>query len=260
MIGSADSLQRIISCHQGLQKVGPWKPGASAGLCGPFGACRHVEMTNPTGNGFVEDSSEKGSVTRWIAELKAGDAAAAQELWTRYQADLHRLARKMLASAPRKAADEEDVAASVFESICLGAADGRFQDLSSRDELWWLLVTITRQKAVSHVRYEVRQKRGGGKVRSEAEMARVGEGPLFRLDELISETPTPEFLATMNEEQRRLLTLLRNDQLRRVAVLRIEGYTHEEIAAELGISCRSVIRKVHLIRERWAAELGGSGT
>ena len=198
-------------------------------------------------------------MTRWIAELKAGDASAAQQLWTRYQADLHQLARKMLGSAPRKAADEEDVAASVFESICLGAARGRFQDLATRDELWWLLVTITRQKAVSQVRYEVRQKRGGGKVRSEADILRPGPGQSFRLDDLIADSPTPEFLATMNEEQHRLLSLLRNDQLRRVAVMKIQGYTHEEIAADLGISSRSVIRKVNLIRERWAAELDGSG-
>jgi RNA polymerase sigma factor (sigma-70 family) len=197
-------------------------------------------------------------VSRWIAELKAGDAAAAQELWTRYQADLYQLARKMLGAAPKKAADEEDVAASVFESICLGAADGRFQDLKSRDELWWLLVTITRQKAVSQVRHEVRQKRGGGKVRSEADMFRAGGDQTFRLDDLIGESPTPEFLATMNEEQHRLLSLLRNDQLRRVAIMKIQGYSHGEIAAELEISSRSVVRKVNLIRERWAAEVDGS--
>jgi RNA polymerase sigma factor (sigma-70 family) len=217
-----------------------------------------VELSNPIGNGFVKDSSERGSVTRWIAELKTGDAAAAQQLWTRYQADLHQLARKMLGSAPRKAADEEDVAASVFESICLGAARGRFQDLATRDELWWLLVTITRQKAVSLVRYEVRKKRGGGNVRTEADILRARQDQSFRLDELIGKSPTPEFLATMNEEQARLLVLLRNDQLRRVAVMKIQGYTHEEIATDLGISSRSVIRKVKLIRDRWAAELDGS--
>jgi DNA-directed RNA polymerase specialized sigma24 family protein len=164
----------------------------------------------------------------------------------------------MLGAAPRKAADEEDVAASVFESICLGAARGRFQELSSRDELWWLLVTITRQKAVSQVRREVRQKRGGGRVRSEADFWPAGGGPTLRLDELIGNSPTPEFLATMDEEHRRLLSLLRNDQLRRVALLRLQGWTNEEIAVDLGISSRSVMRKLNLIRERWAAEVAAS--
>jgi DNA-directed RNA polymerase specialized sigma24 family protein len=105
------------------------------------------------------------------------------------------------------------------------------------------------------VRHEVRQKRGGGRVRSEADIFSAGQEQSFRLDELIGDAPTPEFLTSMNEEQHRLLSLLRNDQLRRVAVMKIQGYTHEEIAAALGISRRSVIRKVNLIRERWAAEL-----
>lgn len=215
-------------------------------------------MSDPKAIRFVDDPLEAGSVSRWIVELKAGDAAAAQELWTRYQADLCQLARKMLGSAPRKAADEEDVAASVFESICLGAARGRFESLSSRDELWWLLVTITRQKAVSQARHELRQKRGGGKVRSETDLSRVGQDQPFRLDHLIGDSPTAEFLVTMNEEHRRLLQLLRNDQLRQIALLKLQGWTNDEIAVELNMSSRSVIRKLKLIRGRWAAELDGS--
>ena len=254
------SRQRIIACHQELHassQAGP-HPG-SCPVPGGIERLNRAAASNLIESRFVNDSPETGSVTRWLAELKAGDAAAANELWTRYQADLHLLARKMLGSAPRKAADEEDVAASVFESICLGAARGRFQELSSRDELWWLLVTITRQKAVSQMRHEVRQKRGGGKVRTEADFSLGGQGRPFRLDELIGSSPTPEFLASMDEEHRRLLSLLRNDQLRRVAVLKVQGWSSEEIAADLGISGRSVMRKLKLIRERWAAELDESG-
>ena len=38
----------------------------------------------------------EGSVTRWIADLKAGDAEAARPLWDRYFADLVRVARTKL--------------------------------------------------------------------------------------------------------------------------------------------------------------------
>jgi hypothetical protein len=59
-------------------------------------------------------TGDEGSVTRWLAELKAGDPAAAQRLWARYFADLVRLARARLRQAPRAAEDEEDVALSAF--------------------------------------------------------------------------------------------------------------------------------------------------
>lgn len=57
------------------------------------------------------------------------------------------------------------------------------------------------------------------------------------------------------EQQQQLLKVLRNDTLRKVAILRIEGYTHAEIAQRLGVSTRTVIRKLNLVRTRWAREL-----
>ena len=53
---------------------------------------------------------ERGSVTRWVDGLKAGDAEAIRMLWERYFADLARLARARLSAVSRAAADEEDAA------------------------------------------------------------------------------------------------------------------------------------------------------
>jgi DNA-directed RNA polymerase specialized sigma24 family protein len=52
-----------------------------------------------------------------------------------------------------------------------------------------------------------------------------------------------------------LLGLLRDDVLRQIALLRIEGYQVEEIAATIGISTRSIERKLQLIRRAWARQL-----
>src|SRR5262245_56689393 len=52
----------------------------------------------------------EASVTQWIDRLKAGDPDAAQRLWERYFRRLVGLARRKLRAAPRRAADEEDVA------------------------------------------------------------------------------------------------------------------------------------------------------
>src|SRR5262245_43166917 len=104
----------------------------------------------------------EGSVTHWLGQLQAGDPAAAQPLWQRYFRRLVGLARQRLRHAPRRAADEEDVALSAFDSFCRGAEQGKFPRLHDRDNLWRLLVALTARKAVDLIRHEDRQKRGGG--------------------------------------------------------------------------------------------------
>src|SRR5829696_1409471 len=104
----------------------------------------------------------QGSVTGWLGRLQAGDSAAVQQLWERYFRRLVGLARQRLRGGPRRAADEEDVALSAFESFCRHAERGRFPGLLDRDGLWRLLVVLTTRKAAHLVRDEGRRKRGGG--------------------------------------------------------------------------------------------------
>jgi hypothetical protein len=80
-----------------------------------------------------------GSVTHWLQLLKAGDQAAAPPLWEGYFRRLVGLARQRLPGIPRRAADEEDVALSAFDSFCRGAERGQFPRLNDRDDLWQLL-------------------------------------------------------------------------------------------------------------------------
>src|SRR5438477_10980700 len=108
--------------------------------------------------------SAEGSVSHWIARLQAGDHRAAQELWERYFRRLVGLARKKLRDTPRRAADEEDVALSAFDSFCRGVRRGRFPRLDDRDNLWRLLVTLPARQAFDQVRDEHPQKRGRGAV------------------------------------------------------------------------------------------------
>lgn len=201
--------------------------------------------------------SPETSVSQWIAGLKANEAEAAQKLWSRYVGRLVELAKKRLGKVPKGIADEEDIAQSVFRSVCRGAAAGRFDDVTNRDELWWLLLAITRMKVTDHIRRETAQKRGHGRVMSEGALSH-NNYVRFTLDGLAGEAPTAEFLVMLDDESRRLLGQLRDDQLRRVAVCRIEGYTVAEIAAELSVSTRSVERKLKLIRKKWSEDLAGS--
>ena len=75
-----------------------------------------------------------------------------------------------------------------------------------------------------------------------------------RLAELVGREPTPEFAAMIAEEFRSLLDRLGDDQLRRIALDRMEGYTSDEIAERLGCARRTVARRLDLIRQLWTEE------
>jgi DNA-directed RNA polymerase specialized sigma24 family protein len=197
--------------------------------------------------------SPDGSVTRWLGPLQAGDPAAVQELWQRYFQRLVGLARQKLHGSPRRAADEEDVALSVFDSFCRNAATGRFPQLCDRDSLWRLLVVLTARKAAHQRRDERRLKRGGGAaVQSEASGG-AEEGSI--LEQILSREPSPEFAVQVAEQCQRLLRSLGDRELEAVALARMEGYSVEEIAERLGYAPRSIKRKLQLIRSIWEKEL-----
>jgi RNA polymerase sigma factor (sigma-70 family) len=173
--------------------------------------------------------------------LKRGNRAAADRLWDAYMRRLIGLARARLGGAARRAADEEDVALSAFDSFYRRAEAGQFARLSDRDDLWQVLVLITERKAIDLMRRESRKSRGEGRVVS-----------LDAADERIADPgPTPEFAASVADEFRRLLESLGDDSLRRVALAKLEGYTNREIAERLGCIEQTVERKLRSIRRIW---------
>jgi RNA polymerase sigma factor (sigma-70 family) len=191
----------------------------------------------------------EGSISRWIDPLKGGDSDAAQQLWERYFPRLVWLARRRLCAAAPRAADEEDVALSAFASFCQGVQAGRFPQLDDRDSLWKILVVLTARKASHLLRDESRQKRGGGRVFLDA-----GSGDAALLQQVLSREPTPAFAVEVAEQYQRLLALLNDPELTRVAGLKMEGYNNDEIAARLHCTRRTVQRRLRIIRGRWEQE------
>jgi DNA-directed RNA polymerase specialized sigma24 family protein len=193
--------------------------------------------------------SDGGSITRCIEALKRGDRGAAELLWGRYFHRLAALARDRLRAAPRAAADEEDVALSALDSVCRRAGQGRFPRLEDRDDLWRVLTVVTFRKALALADRERRPRRGGGRVRALADL----DPP--EVERVLGPEPTPELAAQAGEQVRRLLGLLGDEGLRRLAVRKLEGYTNAEIAAELGCVEATVERKLQRIRGLWYREL-----
>jgi RNA polymerase sigma factor (sigma-70 family) len=200
----------------------------------------------------------EGSITRCLGELKEGDPSAARKLWECYYQRTVGLARQRLRGVPRRAADEEDVALSAFDSVFRGIERGRFPQLQDRDDLWQVLAVVTARKAINLVNHERRHKRGGGGVSGESRLlgpeASDVEGR--GLDQVISPGPTPEQAAQMAEECQRLLDLLDDDMLRTLAIRKLEGCTNDEIAAQFRCDRRTVERKLRRIRAEWQEDPG----
>ena len=159
---------------------GPEIPRRSAsriGDAGMFAAGFHETIGTRFGNFVGSDRDggpegmlvpDHGSISRWLEGLKAGNAADIERLWDRYFHRLVGLAATRLPGHARRDFDEEDVALSAFHSFCHRAADSQFPWLDDRNDLWRLLATITARKAISRIRQQTRQKRGGGHVLGES--------------------------------------------------------------------------------------------
>jgi DNA-directed RNA polymerase specialized sigma24 family protein len=190
-----------------------------------------------------------GSVTLCIQSLKAGDQKAAGTIWGRFSASLVRFSRKRLGSAPRTVNDEEDVALSAFHCLWRGATAGRFPQLARRNDLWRLLAAIAGQKAVDQLRHERRRKRGGGGNHPAVDLR--GQDALALA---VDREPAPDTAVLLDEDCRRRLDRLRDDELRRIAIWKLEGESNFEIANRLGCGLRSVERKLGVIRKIWLAD------
>jgi RNA polymerase sigma factor (sigma-70 family) len=191
------------------------------------------------------------AITVWIEKLRAGDQRAAQGLWESYYRRLVSLARHKLEGRVRLVADEEDVALSAFKSFCRGMERGRFPQLADRDDLWNLLVTMTLHKVLHLVRDEGRVKRGGNR---HAVTSHDPDADL--LAQIVGSEPTPEMAAQLAEQAERLLAQLPSPELVELALLKMEGFTNEELAKRWDKTERTVERKLHLFRQLWSSAAG----
>ncbi|HZW29275.1 MAG TPA: ECF-type sigma factor [Isosphaeraceae bacterium] len=180
------------------------------------------------------------SITRLIRAVQDGSSSAVRPLLSAYFDRLVRLARTRLRNLPGLAGYDEDLALRSFHSVYQRLRDpARPLELAGRDDLWRLLATRTISRAIDLIRRH-----------------RPAEIPVDEdLAPLLTRDPTPEEAAELADECRRLLDSLPEPELRQIALWKVEGYTHEEIAARLDCVPRTIERKVSRIRLHWKHEL-----
>jgi DNA-directed RNA polymerase specialized sigma24 family protein len=201
------------------------------------------------------DMSE--AVSSWVLHLADGNEEAAREIWNEYFGKLVRFARRKLDGMPSRDADEEDVAISAMNSFYRGMTRQKFENLKNKEDLWKLLITITARKVTARRRKHYAQKRGGGWVRGESVFG-VQDDDRNRngIGNVLGSEPTPEFALSVAENCQILLDKLGDNTLQQIALLTLEGYRTEEIAAKLDCVRRTIERKLERIREIWANDVG----
>ena len=195
--------------------------------------------------------SETNNVSHWINLIKDGDSIAANEIWRLYFDRLVRAVRQRLYGQNRAVSDEEDIVLSVFDSFYAAAEQGRFPDLSDRDDLWRLLLTMSARKVVDKRRHDLRQRRGGD-IAVHSLDSSVVQPAMF---EAIGREPSAEMVLMMQESVEKLFSHLGVGQLQEIAGAKLEGYSNAEISERFGCSERTIERRLHLIREKLQQEL-----
>jgi hypothetical protein len=189
--------------------------------------------------------AETDDFAELLRAVRRGDAAAAQELWRRYEPLLKREIRMRLQDTRlRQRFDESDICQSVMASFFVRMTSGEY-DLETPEQLQRLLAQMGRHKLTSQARRH----------RAECRDARRGE-QLPAAGAILADGGTsPSAVIAWRELLDRFRAAL-SDEERQLADLRAHGQSWADIAAQLGGTADG--RRIQLGRavSRVSAELG----
>ncbi len=182
----------------------------------------------------------EASVTLWINAVRQGDVVAAEKLWQRYFSQLMSQARQRMSNLNRGTYDEEDAALSTFQIVFAKLQSGHYANLSDRNELWQLMLTILVRKISRRFKYQQALKRRSAQDHTPSSI--IEAWPDGAEQQISSEFYD-------------LIASLGDPHLEKVALLRFEGYTNDEIAIQLNRTRRTIQRMLNLIRTLWLEKL-----
>lgn len=170
-----------------------------------------------------------------VARLRVGDEQAAAEVYHRYVKRVFGLVQHQMADHLKAALQPEDIVQSVFKSIFRGLNSGHYNAPES-GSLWHLVAIVAVHKVRRNARRRMAGKRDERRTRSiEA---------LDQFDATSGATPE-EFELAIRESIDGLKPFEQE-----VVMLRVQGFSVEEISQKLQRSRRGIERSLHTIREK----------
>lgn len=190
------------------------------------------------------DETIEGSITSWLGLFRAGDEEAAAVLWNRYFSRLVGIARAKLGGTLSSTADAEDVALSAFHTVYQAARNNRLPQMTDRDSFWKSLLVIATGKVIDARRRAISQKRSAPGLLAHLPFSAI-------VETAVSDEPDPHVAVMVEETFLRMLHCLGDVELKEIVLLKMDGYTHAEIADRLDCSERTIKRRLTIIRRIW---------
>jgi RNA polymerase sigma factor (sigma-70 family) len=174
-----------------------------------------------------------------VTRVRCGDEAALEELLLRYEPKIRLTARYLIRPILRRYFDSIDVTQSVQVEIVRGVRLGKFE-LSDADAFVALAVTVVKRKVARHWRH----------LRHDHQLRFGPDAGNRPISHLVTTPRAPDDPATSlerDEETERLWQQFDPTE-RRLLKLRVQGYSTEEAAAQMG--CQANLLRVRLCRLR----------
>jgi RNA polymerase sigma-70 factor (ECF subfamily) len=190
--------------------------------------------------------SEENAFRDLVRRVRSGDEQAAAELVRRYESTIRLVVRRRLTDPRmRRLFDSMDICQSVMGTFFAGAAAGQFE-LDTPEHLLKLLATMARNKLTSHARKQQAARR---------RPPRSSSSRSSDAQQVVDPSPGPSQIVAAEELQQEILRKLSPEE-RRIADLRADGRSWEEIAAQLGSSAAAVRMQLNRAIERIKRQLG----
>lgn len=189
--------------------------------------------------------SDENSFHELLARLDQGQSDAQTEVFQRFAERLVNLARARLDDRIRMTTDPEDIMQSVWRSFFTRQQAGKLE-LQDWGGLWAVLVVMTVRKCGRRLVAAQRAKRD---VTREVNPQTAATDDSFFRWEPVDRVPTPDEAATLTEMVEQVMTGL-DEREQNIFSLRLQGFTVPEISDQVGLTERSVHRKLAAIRER----------
>jgi RNA polymerase sigma-70 factor, ECF subfamily len=196
-----------------------------------------------TASNFEEDVSDEDWL-KFVRGLSEGQPWAYDQFWARYGKRLEAVTAKHFPPGLNRRLEPQDIVQSTCRSFFMRMVDGRLT-VGDADGLWGLLCAIALNKTRMKQRFHLAQRRAINRERDPNSNTTESE-PAF---DPSSSEDSPEEPAIFSEQLELAMEMLDPIE-RKVLQLKLEDYTHEEIAEKIQRSDRTIRRVVVRIQEK----------